>query len=250
MWYLIDTGLNSPYYNMAYDESLMDVIKDKETVVLHFFNFEPVSITIGYHQKVEPWLEDSEKKGILWVRRPTGGRAIIHCNDCTYSLLFHRDNPIVGGNILNSYKKIAAGFKKAFEYLDIPTLINRGKTPHIKRPKTPLCFSSTSFAELSWINKKIIGSAQFRNRRVVLQQGTIMLDQPGPLFPDIQSMATIKEACGKEVSLSEMKESIIQGFKETFCIKFSEYRDNPLKENLLNKYRSKEWNSGSCDCYK
>ncbi len=242
MWYLIDTGFKDPYFNMAYDESLMGAIENNETVLLHFFNFKPASVSIGYHQKVEQWLLNLEEKGVQWVRRRTGGRAVIHCNDCTYSLVFQRDNPIIGGNIIESYKRIALGFKKAFEILGIPTSIQRGREKTSGRKKVPLCFSATSLAELTWRGKKIIGSAQFRNKGIVLQEGTIMLCDPGSIFPKIPEMATVKQACGRDISLKEMKESIIRGFEEAFSIHFEKFKEDPLKDELLCKYSSKEWN--------
>ncbi len=245
MWYLIDTGFKGPYYNMAFDESLMDVIEDREIVFLRLFNFKPVSISIGYHQKVEDWLLDLEKKGILWVRRRTGGRAVIHCNDFTYSFIFHRANPIIGGNIIESYKKIAQAFKKAFDILNIQTSIQRGKNRNMRRPRSPLCFSATSISELAWKGKKIIGSAQFRNKGIVLQEGTILLDEPGSIFPEVPGMATLREARGSEVTLKEIKESVVRGFKEAFSIHFESYKENSLKEELLEKYSSPEWNLGT-----
>jgi len=242
VWYLIDSGFKDPYYNMAFDESLMGLVKDEMTVFLRFFNFEPAAISIGYHQRVEKWIEDLEKKGIKWVRRRTGGRAVIHSNDFTYSLVFRRDNPDIGGSIIESYNKIAKAFKKAFEVLNIPTEIQRGRNRSNNGIKSHLCFSSTSIAELKWNGKKIIGSAQFRDRRIVLQEGTIMLDNPGSIFPDIPEMATLKEASGREVKLIEVKDAVLQGFEETYSINFEKYKFEHLEEELLRKYSSIEWN--------
>lgn len=247
MWYLIDTGFKDPYYNMAYDESLMGVIKNKGTVFLRFFNFEPVAISIGYHQRVEEWLNDLEGKGVKWVRRQTGGRAVIHSNDFTYSFIFHRDNPIIGGNIIESYKKIAQAFKNAFDTINIQTEIQRGKIRTVRNVKRHLCFSATSIAELTWKGKKIIGSAQFRDKGVVLQEGTIMLDEPGSIFPTIPEMATVREARGREVTLKEMKEAVVRGFEKAFSIHFESYKQKPLREELLRKYSSMDWNMGGSD---
>ncbi|MEJ2567529.1 MAG: hypothetical protein P8Z50_01405, partial [candidate division WOR-3 bacterium] len=211
MWYLIDTGFKDPYFNMAYDESLMNFVFDRDTVFLRFFNFSPVSISLGYHQKAGKWLGELEKKGFKWVRRRTGGRAIIHSSDCTYSMVFHKNNPIIGGTIVESFRKISFGFKRAFEFLGVETEIERGSLEHCIKRDSRMCFSSISLSDLCWGKKKIIGSAQYRQKDVVLQQGTIMLKAPDG-FPVDTHVATIEMAARKEVTLRELKRLITKGF--------------------------------------
>jgi lipoate-protein ligase A len=241
MWYLIDTGFNDPYFNMAYDESLMEFVKDKNTVFLRFFNFSPSSISLGYHQKTGDWLRVLEGKGFKWVRRQTGGRAIVHLNDCTYSLVFHRDNPVMGGNVIESYRKISSAFKKAFELLGIRTSIKRGVLMLKEDLDSEMCFSSKSLADLCWRDKKIIGSAQYRNKDVILQQGTIMLETPTGFDP-AEGMATLRMAVGEEIALHKIKMLIIQAFKMEFNVSFEKFDKNPLKKKLLLKYSAPDWN--------
>ena len=241
MWHLIDTGFKDPYFNMAYDESLMDFVSDRQTVFLRFFNFSPVSISLGYHQKAGIWLGELEKKGFKWVRRRTGGRAIVHSSDCTYSMVFHKNNPAIGGSIVESFRKISFGFKRAFEFLGIETDIERGAIKSRRKKNERMCFSSISLSDLCWEKKKIIGSAQYRQKEAVLQQGTIMLKPPDG-FPVDPSVATMEMAAGKKVSLSELKNLIIMGFESYFNISFEEYKKNPLREKILQKYSSPDWN--------
>jgi lipoate-protein ligase A len=241
MWYLIDTGFNDPYYNMAYDESLMDYVQGRETVFLRFFNFSPVSISLGYHQKAGKWLEDLESRGMQWVRRRTGGRAVVHSGDCTYSLTFHRENPWIGGNVVDSYAKISLAFKKAFSFMGINTLIKRGALHNRERESPKMCFSSISLADVCWKNKKIIGGAQYRVKNVTLQQGTIMLKNPSG-FSLGPGTATIEMALGEEVGLNVLKRFVIKGFEEEFNISFEKYSGNPIKEKILLKYMSDKWN--------
>ena len=241
MWYLIDTGFKDPYFNMAYDESLMDFVSDRQTVFLRFFNFSPVSISLGYHQKAGIWLRKLEKKGFKWVRRRTGGRAIIHSSDCTYSMVFHKNNPVIGGSIVESFRKISFGFKRAFEFSGVETDIERATIKSRGRINERMCFSSISLSDLCWKKKKIIGSAQYRQKDVVLQQGTIMLRAPDG-FPVDSHVATMETATGKEVALSELKTLIIRGFENCFNISFEEYKKNPLREKILQKYSSSDWN--------
>jgi lipoate-protein ligase A len=241
MWYLIDTGFKDPYFNMAYDESLMDFVFDRQTVFLRFFNFSPVSISLGYHQKAGKWLGQLEKKGFKWVRRRTGGRAIIHSSDCTYSLVFNKNNPTIGGSTVESFRKISFGFKSGFEFLGVETELERGALGTGKKIDSRMCFSSISLSDLCWKKKKIMGSAQYRHKDIVLQQGTIMLKPPDGL-PIDNSVATIEMAAKREVKLSEMKTFIIKGFESYFGIFFKSFEKNPLREKTLRKYSSEEWN--------
>jgi lipoate-protein ligase A len=241
MWYLIDTGFNDPYFNMAYDESLMDCVSDENTVILRFFNFSPASVSLGYHQKAGGWLRELEDKGIKWVRRRTGGRAVVHSFDCTYSMVFHRRNPFVGGNVIESYGKISSVFKKAFELMGVETSIKRGVSTIERNRKSKMCFSSISLADLCWEERKIIGSAQYRDKDIVLQQGTIMLKTPEG-FPINSGMATVKMALGKEIELRKLKSLIIKAFENSFNISFESFNKNPLRKNTLLKYSSAEWN--------
>jgi lipoate-protein ligase A len=242
MWYLIDTGFRDPYFNMAYDESLMDYVDNLNTVFLRFFNFSPVSISLGYHQKTGYWLRELEDKGIMWVRRRTGGRAVVHCSDCTYSIVFHKNNVTIGGNVIESYEKISFAFKKAFELLGIETAIERGASTIEKTRNSKMCFSSISLADLCWHKRKIIGSAQYRNKDVVLQQGTIMLKNPEGFTID-SGMATVKMAAGKEIKLNKLKNLITQAFERCFNVSFETFNKNPLKKKILLKYKSAEWNN-------
>jgi len=104
-----------------------------------------------------------------------------------------------------------------------------------------MCFSSISLADLCWGRKKVIGSAQYRDKDIVLQQGTIMLKTPEGFSID-SGMATVKMATGKEIELKELKSLIIQSFESTFNISFENFNKNPLKPKSLLKYSSAEWN--------
>jgi len=226
---------------MAYDESLMDYVDNEDTAFLRFFNFSPISISLGYHQKPGIWLRDLENKGIKWVRRRTGGRAVVHSSDCTYSLVFHRNNRFIGGNIIESYAKISLAFQKAFEIMNIKTSTKRRTTIIKKNRHSEMCFSSISLADLCWGKRKIIGSAQYRNKDVVLQQGTIMLENPKGFTLD-PGMATVKIAAGKEIELHKLKSLIIKAFENSFNISFESFNKNPLKKKILLKYSSADWN--------
>lgn len=219
-WFFIDTGFKDPFFNMDFDESLMDYIQDKDITILRFFNFSPQSITLGKNQEVPEWVLRLSEKGYPYVKRPTGGRAVIHSNDFTYSICFKRDDPLIGGTILESYKKISEGFKRAFEMLGITPERSESKG----RSFSELCFDDISIYELSYKGKKLIGSAQARKRDVCLQQGTVMLDETDEPFPKSSGMITIKDATGGKIYLEEFKQIVKDAFKEVFNIYFKDFK--------------------------
>jgi len=237
-WYFLDTGHRSPYFNMAMDEALMQWSQETKGIILRFFNFRPRSVTIGYLQKVEEWLINLEKKGILWVRRPTGGRAVFHSHDFTYSLIFPEHHPLIGGKVLESYKKIASAFYKVFNSIGLSPVLTR------KRGGKDIeyCFSAPSLYEFMVKGKKIIGSAQFRNKGIALQQGTIMLDNPGEPFPPVTGMITVREAMHRYFILREMKETVYTAFEKVFSTQFIPVDQEFYIKDLLNKYKSYNWN--------
>ena len=236
-WFFIDTGFRDPYFNMAFDEVLMDFVRERGVPVLRFFNFSPEAITIGFHQRVGEWLISLKEKGIPFVRRPTGGRAVIHSGDFTYSITFTRDDPLIGGEtVLDSYKKIAEGFKRAFDMLGVQVDIVRGRGQGDDR----LCFSAPSWYEFTHKGRKLIGSAQVRRGNVALQQGTLMIKRPGEPFPEVKGMVSLSEALGRDVTLDEVKEAVKKGFSEAFGINFVPLPD--IDNIPYEKYRSDEWN--------
>jgi len=237
-WYFFDTGHRDPFFNMAVDEALMDWSRETGYVILRFFNFRPRSVTIGYLQPAGKWLLNLEKKGIKWVRRPTGGRAVFHSHDFTYSLIFPEHHPLIGGTVLESYKKIAVAFKESFNSMGLNVELRRERADG----KVAYCFGSASWYEFTFQSKKIIGSAQMRRKGVVLQQGTIMLDNPGMPYPNVKGMITIKKAMKRYFSLKEMKEIVYAAFQKVFPIKFIPLNQEFYIRDLLDKYRSYEWN--------
>lgn len=236
MIYLLKTGFKNPYENMAIDEALMEFVKKERVPVLRFFNFSPPSTTIGFHQRVEEWLLELEKKGIPWVRRPTGGRAVFHDGDLTYSLTFPENHEIFGGSVPISLIKISKGFKIGFELAGIEVEIESKKGIR----GTGFCFSSTSLYEFTINGKKIMGSAQVRRDGVVLQQGTIVVRYPSSPFPKVPGMGAIEEI--KEITVEELQNKIVEGFEKAYGIEFSPLSLSFLPKIPIKKYSSREWN--------
>jgi len=260
-WRFIDSGLCSASYNMALDEVLAISVREGKSVpALRIYGWVNPSVSIGYFQKIKDIdFEYCAGKGIPVVRRPTGGRALLHDEEITYSFSSQTSDGIFSGGLMESYKKISQAFQHAFKRAGIMTEIkflqDKKHLFNQKEKGSPLCFDSISFAELSVNNKKIIGSAQKRWRNCMLQQGSIPISINNKLLQKIFKLNEIQENIKEftalkyllpDIEIENFKEIIRSSFEQTFNIKFID--SIPTQEELLlvsniekSKYLSNDW---------
>lgn len=170
MFRLIITGAEEGAYNMAVDSAIIEKFKvDSVLPTIRFFWFDPPCVSIGRLQCPDSLCN----MGYYLVRRPTGGRAVVHKDDLSYSIVCKRDNPVFGGNVLETFMKSSRLLVEAVRLLGIDAEIVRARSGS-ERP--PLCFQSKSRYEVVSDGKKIIGSAQKREGEFILLQGSISLD--------------------------------------------------------------------------
>lgn len=247
-WRLIDTGIGDAFSNMAIDEALsFSVRKGNSPPILRFYGWDSPTLSIGRHQGAEgidfPYLKGH---GIGFVRRPTGGRAILHREELTYSFSSRNEPPFSGG-LRESYKLIAIAFAKAFRQMGIDVVMEDSPRGHYS--KTPLCFKSRSFGELSFNGIKLTGSAQRRWKDGFLQQGSI------PYILDDSELSKIFGLPPKDQGPSQvispeagtrLKHLIKISFEEVFGIRFinSEMTssEKEMLSRFLKKYQGEKWN--------
>jgi len=152
---LLDTGKNSAAINMAIDEAIM--LSGIPT--LRFYDWEPPAVTIGYFQGIEQEvnLEAAENNGVDIVRRLTGGGAVFHDKELTYSIIIPENENIVSRNILESYGQICCFVVEGLRKLGLRAEF---------KPINDIIVN----------NKKISGNAQTRRGGMILQHGTVLLD--------------------------------------------------------------------------
>jgi len=262
-WRFIDTGPCKAVYNMALDEAIATVVrKDNAPTTLRLYGWNTPSVSIGCFQKISDInIDYCIENHIPFVRRPTGGRAILHNKELTYSFSVKTTHGIFSKGLLDSYKKISRAFVLAFS--------NIGLTPEVKLitktlhsspialyPKNPLCFQSASYGEITINNKKIIGSAQKRWTEGLLQQGSIPYsidkDEMVKIFrlnsshESMEALTGLKEIIPR-LNPDVFKDNIRIAFEETFNIKL--IPSSPSKEELslageleAKKYLSSQWN--------
>jgi lipoate-protein ligase A len=234
LWRYIDSGKNIGAYNMAVDEELLARAQAGDRVpVLRFYGWDPPAVSLGRFQKIEEAV-DSEacrQRGFDIVRRITGGRAVLHRHELTYSVISRIDNPLFPPNVHGTYKVIAEGLLAGLRNLGISgEIVSRtSRHAHLVEAgaKDPACFSSPSWYEIVVNGKKIVGSAQRRLSHAFLQHGSILID-----YDPLLEAAVIPgggTSCGitsiqKELSGSippgELKRALQQGFQSQLGIEF------------------------------
>lgn len=233
-WKFIDTGANIGAYNMAVDEELLARAQAGENVpVLRFYTWDPAAVSIGRFQKIEEAVNAGacKQRGIDIVRRITGGRAVLHRRELTYSIIGRTYEPLFPTTVLGTYKLIAAGLLQGLKNLGIPAEMVSRSNRHAALVKKDAqdfaCFSSPSWYEILVHGRKIIGSAQRRLSGAFLQQGSILMDYDAALEADVipgggtgDVVTSIRRELGEVVSLEEVKQAFVKGFAETLKMDF------------------------------
>lgn len=182
-WLFINSGPCSPSFNMALDEALLDWHSDGSIPpVIRFYEWNPATLSIGYFQQVDRDinLQAVKEQNLGFVRRPTGGRAVLHEHELTYSIIVSEDYPDIPKTVTEAYRVLSEGLLQGFRnlgmnaYFSVPDTVE--KQADLKKPKSAVCFDAPSWYELVVEGKKVAGSAQTRQKGVILQHGAILLD--------------------------------------------------------------------------
>lgn len=172
----IDYEVKTGKENMQKDSDLLDeaIQKGYDEPIFRLYGWKPACVSLGRNQK-EDFVDNSllEKYGIDCVRRLTGGRALLHDNELTYSYICPVSSIENGENVTASYKFISGIWIDIFQSLGIELTIG-GAPRHIT--KNNYCMSVSTGADLCWNNRKFIGSAQCRKNGYILQHGSILID--------------------------------------------------------------------------
>jgi lipoyl(octanoyl) transferase len=176
-WYFIDTGFNTGRYNMDFDLHLADICKQDE-VYFRLYRWDPYCISLGAGQDINSINhEKAAADGIDIVKRPTGGRAVFHSEEITYSVIYPVEAATSAKEI---YFKINAALSEGLKRYHPSLAEIEMEQKQIKMSefyKTPagsICFAAPSKNELKFSGKKIVGSAQRKMNRVILQHGSVL----------------------------------------------------------------------------
>ena len=267
-WNFINTGSHDPYYNMAMDEALLNFVSRGEIdPVVRFYTWDPATLSVGYFQRLkkEIDIDKVKEKGFGLVRRQTGGRGVLHDKELTYSVIVPESHPNMPSTITEAYRVISEGLLEGFKLLgfDAYFAIPRSKEERekLKQPRSAVCFDAPSWYELVVEGRKIAGSAQTRQKGVILQHGSLLQDVDVDELFDmfifkndrlkekmkkafVDKAVAINDISDRHISIEEMEKAFEEGFKKGLNIEFKplSLTENQLAEVkvLEEKYRSEE----------
>jgi len=244
---------------MAIDEAIARLaIEGNAPPALRVYGWSRPSVTLGRFQRTaDVDCEFCAAKGIPIVRRPTGGRAILHGDELTYSFSSPANRASVAGGLFQSYATLSRAFLLAFLSLGLEVEAS-GRKKGARPDRSPLCFSSTSFGEITLRGRKIIGSAQRRWPGGMLQQGSIPFGASQHDTMDIFSRTPMHDGnkTGSLMGLHEVDTSITyESLKEALLMGFQRALGVSLVETSLSaeeietaaileekKYSQERWN--------
>ena len=269
-WRIINSGLADAASNMAIDEAiLLAHSAGKVPLTLRFYGWQPAAISLGYFQRAmsEIDLDKCKESKIDVVRRLTGGRAVLHDAELTYSIVVREDDPLIPKTITASYRYFSNGLLKALEALGIQAQMTVPVVAygHRKRePASAACFDAPSHFEITVEGRKLVGSAQVRKNGVILQHGSLLLRFSAEKFvellrlPSIEKReqttqmlkgraTSIEEVLGRAISWQEVYRPMAAAFESALKIQLisgelTEDEQAVSHELKATKYSQDSWN--------
>ena len=242
-WRLIVDPPLSGRRNMARDLALLaGVLETGSPPVLRFYRWDPPCLSLGRHQ--DGGTVDTgycRKMGIDILRRPTGGRAVLHHRELTYAVVAPLGRDPFPAAFQECYRLVCTALARGLRSLGIDAELGGGEfTRKMPGPKSPLpCFQAPAGGEILVAGRKLVGSAMRVQKGVFLQHGSILLDwdpevQASSLrSPDPEalsaSIVTIRELAGTPGSIPSLLEHIRAAFSDTMGVVFRESRPSALE---------------------
>lgn len=244
-WKFVNTGFQTGSFNMYFDEKLASRLRDGSGhPTLRVYGWNPPAISIGANQRVEDFdLARLEREGIGLVRRPTGGRAILHAQELTYSIVM----PAATRSSREIYSSVSTGLLAGIQLIGIDAQFapaDRALPRSFEDPASIPCFASSARWEIQVDGRKIVGSAQRRYGTVVLQHGSLLLGPQHLKLPEFLAPG-LREAdaelggrladhtidaetvLGRRVGFEEAVSCVRRGFERAWQILFEEETLDP-----------------------
>lgn len=247
---------------MAIDEAILDFhIQGEVPPTLRVYQWNPQALSLGYHQSIEHDVDVAkcQEAGVDVIRRITGGGAVLHDRELTYSIVSAVNNGIPE-SITGSYRFLSQGLIACYKILGLDVELKPGRN----KTRSAACFSVATFADLTYQGRKLAGSAQARRRNALLQHGSLPIHSHADVlfsllrFPSEQSrhrarslynkqMLTLGEVIGKDIDVEDLVKTLREGFVQALGIQF--YEGGLTEEEISRshelasvKYGTHQWN--------
>jgi lipoate-protein ligase A len=261
-WRLIAHGEAPGALNMAIDEAMLIALVDGVCPpTIRFYGWTPPCLSLGRNQPVgDADLAACQAAGVDVVRRPTGGRAILHTDELTYSVTLLSGDPRAAGGVGESYRRLSEGLLAGLRCLGVEAVQALGQ----RKPAsglTAICFETPSDYEITAGGRKLIGSAQWRSRGRVLQHGTLPLHGDLTRVVSCLSMSdgerevqrcalgacalTLEEVLGYTLPFTQVAHALASGFAQALNLalvpgELTDY-ERALAGDLRRRYAALEW---------
>jgi len=241
-WEFFDSGCRTGHHNMAVDLQLVEECRESGTAYLRFYRWKPFAVSLGYNQNKSAnavYLNTKKCRAdnIDIVTRPTGGRAVLHSEELTYSVVMQSSRSTyelyrdISNAIINGLKTLHPGMEELSFTKETPDLQMLMKTGRYN-----LCFSSAIKNEINFKGKKLVGSAQRKFGNVVLQHGSVLIgthhknivnyldinaDESIKMLKELdEKTICLNEITGRKFGYNEVSLAVFNGFKNTFNMDF------------------------------
>jgi lipoate-protein ligase A len=237
-WNYINSGFNSGYYNMQFDVDLTKKCNDGKKF-LRLYRWSPFCISLGAHQSFDDInVEKANSDNLHVVKRPTGGKAILHAEELTYSVVLELDDGLTPKSVYSKVSRaIVSGLSKYHSTLsnvDLQTQQPDFKAL-LKKPEGKLCFATAAKNEITYYGRKLVGSAQRKMGNIILQHGSILcgpyhkklinyLPENEMQFSNLdENTCDIQSILNEPVDYLKLSGCIRMGFESEFEIQFEKH---------------------------
>jgi len=283
-WRLITTFDLSGAENMALDEALLESVINGAAPVVRFYTWQPATLSLGVNQPTgEIDRYACEELGFGLVRRITGGRAVLHQHELTYSAIAPESDPRVSGGVIESYRKISAPLVAGLQALGANvelTAPNRAAFRAMSQARRyqnlseleqsnhgAVCFDTASAYEISTGGRKLVGSAQARRGGALLQHGSILLDIDWQAWVSVFAyaseagrqralqklptrMTSLREELGRDVSAAQVRAALLKSFQQVLEIGLEESRLTQVEQAAAQRLAAEKYGSDTWTLHK
>jgi lipoate-protein ligase A len=258
-WRLILSPPERGAWNMAADEAILDAVgRGESPPTLRLYAWSPPCLSLGRSQPSDD-VDFPRLRAFGWdaVRRLTGGRAVLHADELTYAVFFPANHPLARGGVLDTYRRLAKGLLAALRDLGVLAEMSGAADSRALATKA-VCFETPSDYEIVANGKKLLGSAQARQRNAVLQHGSLPLY--GDLTRVIQALrfegeserrdaalrlrahaATLEDVLGRRIPWKTAANAFVRGFTREMGFCFDNGTLSPAESREASRLRKEKY---------